>query len=1110
MKNIIKRKLPYLLFFLLSLPAFLSASGQEPTVTINFSKASFQKVLKEIEKQTSLSAVYNTADVDLNRIVTIKVEKERLSQVMIRLLKGTNLSFSISNTHIILSVKNTDKEKQQPKEPVKAKGTIVDNTGEPLIGVNVQIKGTSTGTITDIDGNFALNASKGDVLDISYIGYAPQAITIVNAEPLKIVMGEDTKVLDEVVITALGIKREQKALSYNVQQVKGDELTTVKDANFMNALSGKVAGVNINTSSAGVGGATRVVMRGTKSISANNNALYVIDGIPIFNTNNGNSNGQYSTQPKGEGISDINPEDIESMSVLSGPAAAALYGSNAAQGVILITTKKGKEGKVNVTISNNSTFMRPFIMPEFQNTYLNKPGAFQTWGDKGISAYGEYQPKDFFNTGTNIQNTVSVSVGNETNQTYISVGTTNSAGIIPNSKYDRYNFTARNTTKLLNNKMTLDFGLSYIVQEDRNLMAQGEYFNPLPAIYLFPRGENFNAIRMYQTYDETRKINVQNWTWGDPGFSMKNNPYWVINNMNHGTKKQRFMANINLQYQILDWLNVMGRVRIDNADNDYSDKRDGSTDTFFTNGSEYGFYKYSKADDRQVYSDVLMNIDKRLGDFSLSANVGGSFTQVYYNERGFQGGLKNMSNVYSLFNMNTTLDKDTYPIEKGYKQRTISAFASMELGWKSMLYLTMTGRNDWDSALRRTEQKSFFYPSIGLSGVISEMVTLPKAISYLKVRGSYASVGSAIPRNLSSEKKYVWNRSTSKWVMQTYRPLGKLYPERTDSWEAGVSSKFFNNSLSLEITWYKSNTKKQTFKVPISAGSGYDSMYAQSGNVENKGMEFSLGYNHKWNDFGWNSNVTFSFNKNKIVDLLTDYVDELTGTTYTLRETDQGGFGSARTILRKGGSMGDMYVNNRLKRDPEGNVWIDPATQNVKKEKIESSDDYIKIGSVLPKSNLGFRNDFTYKGFSLGFMFAARFGGIVLSPTQAAMDAFGVSKASALARDNEGISVNKGKVDPQTFYTETAGTSGLMANYVYSATNVRLQEASFGYAFPARWFNNKLNLSLSIVGHNLWMIYNKAPFDPEVTASTGTYYQGIDYFMQPSLRSVGFNVKIQF
>ena len=251
--------------------------------------------------------------------------------------------------------------------------------------------------------------------------------------------------------------------------------------------------------------------------------------------------------------------------------------------------------------------------------------------------------------------------------------------------------------------MTLDVGFSYIIQEDLNLMAQGEYFNPLPAVYLFPRGENFEAVRMYKTYDTTRKIDVQNWGWGDPGYSMKNNPYWVANEMNHGMKKQRYMANASLKYEILDWLDVTGRVRIDNATNDYSDKRNASTDLYFTNSYIYGFYKYYKADDRQAYADVMANINKRFGDLSLSANIGGSFTQTYYDERGFQGGLKDMSNVFSLYNMTTTLDKDTYPIESGYKQRTNSIFASAEIGWKSMLYMTLTGRNDWDSALINTD-----------------------------------------------------------------------------------------------------------------------------------------------------------------------------------------------------------------------------------------------------------------------------------------------------------------------------------------------------------------------------------------------------------------------
>ena len=393
-----------------------------------------------------------------------------------------------------------------------------------------------------------------------------QAITLDNAQPLKITMGEDTQTLDEVVVTALGIKRSQKALSYNVQEVKGDELNTVKDANFMNSLAGKVAGVNINASASGVGGATRVVMRGVKSIASDNNALYVIDGVPIFNVNNGTTEGQYSTQPRGEGISDINPDDIESMSVLSGPAAAALYGSSAAQGVILITTKKGQEGKAKVTISNSSTFSKPFFMPKFQNRYGNQPNSFMSWGEEGTAT--DYDPSSFFNTGTNIQNSVSLSVGNQKNQTYLSVGTTNAAGLIVDNEYNRYNFTVRNTTSFLNDKMTLDAGFSYIIQNDANMIAQGQYFNPLSAVYLFPRGENFDSVRMFETYDEGRKINVQNWAWGTQSMSMQN-PYWIAKKMNHGTKKQRYMANASLKYQILDWLDVTGRVRIDNSTSDY-------------------------------------------------------------------------------------------------------------------------------------------------------------------------------------------------------------------------------------------------------------------------------------------------------------------------------------------------------------------------------------------------------------------------------------------------------------------------------------------------------------------------------------------------------------
>ena len=359
MKEIIKHKFPYLLFFLLLFSSFASAYGQERMITLNLSKVPLNTALKEIEKQTSMSVVYNTNDVDINRVISIKVSKESLTNVMGQLFKGTNISYSIVDKHIVLSTKK--EVEQQKKTPIVATGTVTDAQGEPLIGVSILVKGTATGAITDMDGNFKIQAAKGDVLEISYIGYASQAITLTNAQPLKITMGEDTQKLDEVVVTALGIKREQKALSYNVQQVKGEALTAVKDANFINSLAGKVAGVQISSGATGAGGATRVVMRGMKSLTKNNNALYVIDGVPMFNTGSSGGDGQYGSMGGSDAVADLNPDDIESISMMTGPSAAALYGSAAANGVVLVNTKKGKKEKISLTVSNSTTFPRHIL-----------------------------------------------------------------------------------------------------------------------------------------------------------------------------------------------------------------------------------------------------------------------------------------------------------------------------------------------------------------------------------------------------------------------------------------------------------------------------------------------------------------------------------------------------------------------------------------------------------------------------------------------------------------------------------------------------------------------------------------------------------------------------
>jgi len=473
-------------------------------------------------------------------------------------------------------------------------GQVLDENGEPVIGATVTVKGTKTAVVTDIDGKFSFKVPAGSTLVVTYLGYADKEVAAAGTD-MTINMAQDEKTLEEVVVTALGIKRSEKALSYNVQQLGNEDLTTVKSTNFMNSLAGKVAGVNINASSAGMGGATRVVMRGPKSINQSNSALYVVDGVPINNRNNGTAEGIYASQPGGEGIADINPEDIESISVLSGPAAAALYGSAAAQGVIMITTKKGKEGRVSVVVSNSTQFSDVFKMPEFQNEYANRPGEVRSWGEKGGSEFTGFDPENFFNTGTNVQNNVSLTVGNGKNQTYASVGTTNANGIMPNNSYDRYNFTFRNSTSFLNDKLTLDFNLNYVKQSDMNLMAQGQYFNPLVALYLFPRGESFDAIRTFEVFDQSRGIYVQNWNFGD-ALSMQN-PYWIANRMNRTTKKHRYMINSSLKYQIFDWLDVVGRIRFDRATSKSEDKRYASTINLFAH-SDYGFYAYSNAVDQ--------------------------------------------------------------------------------------------------------------------------------------------------------------------------------------------------------------------------------------------------------------------------------------------------------------------------------------------------------------------------------------------------------------------------------------------------------------------------------------------------------------------------------
>lgn len=991
---------------------------------------------------------------------------------------------------------------QSVDEKISLKGNIVDSTGEPLIGVNVLVKGASSGTVTDIDGNFSLAVEKGAVIEISYIGYVTQNLTINDATPLKIVMKEDSEQLEEVVVTALGIKRATKALSYNVQEVKGDELTAVKDANFMNSLAGKVAGVQINSSATGAGGAARVVMRGAKSITKDNNALYVIDGVPMFNVSFGASEGQFATQAGSDGVADINPDDIESISMLTGPSAAALYGNSAANGVVLINTKKGKSERTSLSVSNSTTFSTPYIMPDMQNTYGNKTGEFASWGDKTAL---RYDPKKFFNTGANVINAITFSTGTDKNQTYASASTTHSTGILPNNKYSRYNFSIRNTANFLNDRLKVDLGASYIIQNDKNMTAQGQYFNPIPALYLFPRGENFDAVRLFERYNEARGINIQYWPYSHQGISLQN-PYWIMKRMNRVTEKQRYMLNGSLTYKFVEGIDITGRVKVDNSHYRLTQERYASTLGTFAGPN--GFYSDQTRTDRSIYADVMLNINKRIDDFTVNANIGASIRDLQYEQAGGEGDLAGIANFFTLANLNYT--SNYKPKQFGYHDQSQGIFANLELGWRSMLYLTLTGRNDWESQLAFTNHSSFFYPSVGLSAVLTEMFKLPEFISYAKVRASYTSVASSFERFLSNPG-FEFSEQSHQWGTSSTRPATDLKPEKTKSWELGLNTKLWND-FNFDFTFYKSNTYNQTFTISQSPSSGFSSAIVQSGNVSNYGIEMGLGYSHKFGDLEWTSNYTFTLNRNKIKKLI-EAIDPETGKQLVkdeLRVAELGATGYAPVIiLRKDGGMGDIYVEKHLATDCNGDIKVDSQTGKVS---IAEYDEPRKVGSLYAKCNMGFNNSFTYKGFNLGFTLAARIGGLVVSNTQGILDYFGVSQATADAREAGGVWINNGYVDAQSYY-QTVGSSsgGIGEYYLYSATNVRLQELSLNYTFPKKWFNNKVGITAGIIGKNLWMIYCKAPFDPELTPSTtSNFYQGVDYFMQPSTRNIGFNLKFQF
>lgn len=1001
-------------------------------------------------------------------------------------------------------------------------GTVTDSTGETLIGLTVKVSGTTVAVATDLDGNYSIKVPAGsNELEFSYIGYETVKRAINGQDKIDVVMQDNSKVLDEVVVTAMGIQRLSKTLSYTAETVGGKELTRVKDANLINSLQGKSAGLAITPNANGAGGSSKILLRGNKSIQGGNNPLIVIDGVPMANnTNDGASVVYGGGVDQGDALSTMNPDDIESISILKGASAAALYGAVAANGVLMITTKKGREGKIRIDVSSNMTAETVFNLPKLQNNFgvsmnekTGKPNTFYSWGPAMEKGEGFNQIKDFYQTGYNLNNSVSVSGGSKNSQSYFSYGNTTSGGIVPTNSFYRHNLSGRQTFKAFNDRLTMDFSGTYTYSETKNKPSGGMLDNPLVGLYIIPRNVDYRHYRdNYELVDPARPtVPVQNWLVEDYTSLEEHsqNPYWMLNRGEGKSIRHRFTTSGTLKLQLLDCLSIQGRLSYERDNTNF--RREKYATTYRMSMGAYSetmnFYEH-------FFGDVLLSFNKKWSDFSVGATVGSSFTQevskgTYLNAEGDQYYEVDVTdangNSYKLPQGNVYFPNifhrdnyyDIFYQENYTKKRLNSVFGTLQLGYKEMVYLDFTARNDWSSALAFTESMSFFYPSVGATVLMDEIFDMnDELFDMVKLRASYSVVGNDIPAYYS---KPVATLSGLTITLPTVMPFVDWKPEKTFSVEAGFDLAMIENRLHAEFTFYKANTKNQYFQVSAPVASGYSTRNINAGNIQNMGVEAAVSYRFDFGkDWSWTPGINFSYNENEIKELCPG-----------LSEYNLASASAFIMKLKKGGSYGDVYTYDFQYDENTGNIKLDENGAP-----LLTSDANTYAGNFNSKFRLGWSNSISWKNLNIYVLFDGKIGGKVLSMTEAIMDGYGVTPATAKARLNGGVPNKDGSlIDAEKYYSRVGGRSqnaGFNAKeYIYSATNFRLRELSVGYTFEDLFGEGK-HLTASVVGRNLFFLYKDAPCDPDISGSTGNGWQGIDVFSLPSTRNWGLNLKFNF
>ena len=999
------------------------------------------------------------------------------------------------------------------------RGTVTSSDGEPIIGANVIELGSNNGTVTDLDGNYQLKVGPNAILEFTYTGYVSQKFTVGTQTIINVTLAEGVA-LSEIIVTALGISRERKSLSYAAQTIQGGQLTQVRDANFVNTLQGKVAGLVVTSASSGVGGATRVNLRGNRSIQSSNNALFVVDGVPVDNSTPGQVGNDFGGYNGSDGVANINPDDIESINVLKGAAASVLYGSRAANGVILITTKKGSAGAISVDVNSGAQFDAPLTLPHLQNEYGQGNGgvfgarASASWGPKmnnqavidwtGKAQGMVPQPNnisDFFQIGSSFNNSVGIKGGTDKVQSYFSFTNNQAAGVVPGNSLDRNTINLRISTNL-SKKFSTDAKVTYVNQILNNKLRSGEESSEVMNLYKTPRSIRIEDMQNYES-----EAGVPTY-WTSSSIYM--NPYWTINRTSADEERTRTTGLVSATYQINDDIKVLARVSLDQ----YTDKGEN---TFFNNTLLFawlgGTYQKSFRQVQERNSELLLIGNKKLNNkVKLSYTFGvadvarkSDFTQTSAN------GLL-VPNKFDLgFARNLA-------VGTGFIERDLqSVFGSVQVSLNDYLYFDVTARNDWSSTLPAPH--SYFYPSLGLTAVLSDMVELPSFISFAKLRGSYTRVGNdAAPYLLTQTYSFSQGGVGGFINRDATQAFGELKPELTTSLEFGFDGRFFDNRMGLDVTFYKTNSINQLLSLPLAPASGFSNQYINAGDIENSGVELTLtGSPIKKNDLTWDVMLNYARNVNAIVALHPDIKQTFISSGFVR---------TAGVLVKEGGAYGDLYADGWA-RTPSGQLIMDGAGKPL----VSSTQEY--LGNFNPKFTLGLNNAFSFGKIRLNVLVDARIGGVMTSGSDASLAFDGSSAITTAYREGgwvlPGVTLSNNEYIPNTYpiNAETFWTTVSKGRYswgqvfTYDATNVRIREAAVGYDITINSQYVK-KATLSIVARNLFFLAKgnaiidipgiptrKMWFDPDVNLGAGNY-QGVEFGTLPSSRSIGLNLSLSF